>query len=107
MNRIKKDDTVEVIAGNDRGRRGTVLRVLPKEQRVVVSKVNMITKHQRAVRAGRSQVQAGRIQYEAPIHLSNVMLVCPHCKAATRVGFEVTEDGGKVRVCHKCQAVID
>ncbi|HOC21030.1 MAG: 50S ribosomal protein L24 [Chloroflexi bacterium] len=107
MNRIKKDDTVEVIAGEDRGRRGTVLRVLPKEQRVVVSKVNMITKHQRAVRAGRSQVQAGRIQYEAPIHLSNVMLVCPHCKAATRVGFEVTEDGSKVRVCHKCQAVID
>jgi len=107
MNRIKKDDTVEVIAGEDRGRRGTVLRVLPKEQRVVVSKVNMITKHQRAVRAGRSQVQAGRIQYEAPIHLSNVMLVCPHCKAATRVGFEVTEDGSKVRVCLKCQAVID
>lgn len=107
MNRIKKGDTVEVIAGDDRGMRNTVLRVVLKEQRVVVSKVNIITKHQRAVRAGRSQVQAGRIQYEAPIHMSNVLLVCPHCKAATRVGFEVTEDQGKVRVCRKCQAVID
>lgn len=107
MNRIRKGDTVEIIAGDERGMRNTVLRVIPKEQRVVVAKVNVVTKHQRAVRAGRSQVQAGRIQYEAPIHLSNVMLVCPHCKAATRVGFEVTEDQGKVRVCRKCQAVID
>ncbi len=107
MNRIRKGDTVEIIAGDERGMRNTVLRVIPKEQRVVVAKVNVVTKHQRAVRAGRSQVQAGRIQYEAPIHLSNVMLVCPHCKAATRVGFEVTEDQGKVRVCRKCQAAID
>jgi len=107
MNRIKKGDTVEVIAGDDRGVRSTVLRVMPKDDRVVVSKVNVITKHQRPVRAGRSQTQAGRIQFEAPIHISNVMLVCPHCDAATRVGYRVLEDQRKVRVCRACGEAID
>lgn len=106
MNRIKKGDTVEVIAGEDRGVRGEVLRVLPKENRVVVSKVSMVTKHQSSQRAGRSQMQGGRIQFEAPIHLSNVELVCPKCDQATRVGYEVV-DGLKVRICRKCDAVID
>ncbi len=107
MNRIRKGDTVEVIAGEYVGVRNTVLRVLPKENRVVVSKVNLVTKHQRPVRAGRSQMQAGRIQFEAPIHASNVMLVCPRCDQATRVGFETLEDGRKVRVCRKCGEAID
>ena len=107
MDRIKKGDTVEVIAGDDRGVRNTVLRVMPKEDRVVVSKVNIITKHQRPVRAGRSQTQAGRIQFEAPIHISNVMLVCPHCNAATRIGYKVLDDQHKVRVCRKCGEAID
>lgn len=106
MNRIKKGDTVEVITGEDRGTRGEVLRVLLKENRVAVSKVNMVTKHQSAQRAGRSQMQGGRIQFEAPINLSNVMLVCPKCNQATRVGYEVVDER-KVRVCHKCDAVID
>lgn len=107
MNRIRKGDTVEVIAGDDRGTRNTVLRVLLKEQRVVVSKVNLITKHQRSQRAGRAQMQGGRIKLEAPIHLSNVMLVCPHCNQATRVGFEQLTDGRKVRVCRRCHEAID
>jgi len=107
MNRIRKGDTVEVVAGDDRGVRNTVLRVLPKENRVVVSKVNLITKHQRPVRAGRSRTQMGRIQFEAPVHISNVMLVCPHCNAATRVGYQVSEDSHKVRVCRKCGEAID
>ncbi len=106
MNRIKQGDTVEVITGEDRGMRGEVLRVLLKENRVVVSKVNMVTKHQSAQRAGRSQMQGGRIQFEAPIDLSNVMLVCPKCNQATRVGY-TTVDERKVRVCRKCEAVID
>ncbi len=106
MKRIKKGDTVEVITGEDRGTRGEVLRVLLKENRVVVSKVNMVTKHQSAQRAGRSQMQGGRIQFEAPINLSNVMLVCPKCNQATRVGYEVVDEN-KVRVCRKCDAVID
>lgn len=106
MNRIKKGDTVEVIAGDDRQMRGEVMRVLPKENRVVVSGVNMVIKHQSAQRAGRSQMQGGRIQFEAPINLSNVMLVCPKCDEATRVGFSVT-DAGKVRTCRKCGESID
>ena len=107
MSRIRKGDTVEVIAGNDRGVRGEVLRVLPKKNRVVVSKVNIITKHQSAQRAGRANMQVGRIQFEAPIHLSNVMLVCPHCNAATRVGYRILDDGRKVRFCRKCGETID
>jgi large subunit ribosomal protein L24 len=106
MNRIKKGDTVEVITGEDRGARGEVVRVLAKENRVVVSKVNMVTKHQSAQRAGRSQMQGGRIQFEAPIQVSNVMLVCPKCDQATRVGYAVVDDR-KVRVCRKCDAVIE
>ncbi len=107
MNRIKSGDKVEVISGNYRGVRGNVMRVLPKEDRVVVSDVNIVTKHQRPVRAGRSQVQAGRIQFEAPIHASNVMLVCPQCDARTRVGYKKLENGRKVRVCRKCGEAID
>jgi large subunit ribosomal protein L24 len=106
MNRIKKGDTVEVISGDDLGVRGEVLRVLPKENRVVVSTVNMVIKHQSAQRAGRSQVQGGRVQFEAPIHLSNVMPVCPSCDQAARVGYEVV-DGRKVRICRKCGEAID
>ena len=107
MKRIKKGDTVEVIAGDDRGVRNTVLRVLPKENRVVVSKVNIITKHQRAMQAGRSKTQAGRINFEAPFDISNIMLVCPQCNAATRVGYLELEDGRKVRICRKCGEAID
>jgi large subunit ribosomal protein L24 len=106
MNRIKKGDTVEVIAGDDRQMRGEVMRVIPRENRVVVSGVGMVIKHQNAQRAGRSQMQGGRIQFEAPINLSNVMLVCPKCDQATRVGFEIT-DGDKVRTCRKCGESID
>lgn len=107
MNRIVKGDKVKVIAGDDRGTIGTVLRVLPKENRVVISKVNIITRHKGRQQAGRAQVQMGRIQYEAPIHLSNVMLLCEKCGEATRVGFEVGADGSKARVCRKCGQVID
>jgi large subunit ribosomal protein L24 len=106
MNRIRKGDTVEVISGDDREMRGEVMRVLPKANRVVVSGVGIVTKHQNAQRAGRSQMQGGRIQFEAPINLSNVMLVCPKCDEATRVGFQVT-DGVKVRTCRKCGEVVD
>jgi len=106
MNRIQKNDTVEVIAGDDKGTRNVVLRVLPKEDRVVVSKVNIVTKHQRAQKAGRSQMQVGRIQFEAPINLSNVMLVCPKCNRRTRVGFTMVADR-KARVCRSCGETID
>lgn len=108
MRRIRKGDTVEVISGNDRGMRGTVHRLVPKKDRVVVSGVKLVKKHQRPMpTGGRMQTQAGIIEFEAPIHLSNVMLVCPQCNERTRVAFQRLEDGGKVRVCKECDAVID
>jgi len=108
MTRIKKGDTVEVISGEDRGERGAVHRLIPKKDRVVISGINLVKKHQRAMpTGGRIQTQAGIIEFEAPIRLSNVMLVCPQCDQRTRVTFEFREDGGKVRVCRKCDAIID
>jgi large subunit ribosomal protein L24 len=105
VNRIRKGDTVEVISGNDRGLRGTVKRILPKEQRIIVTGVNIIKKHQRPMRAGRREVQPGIIEFEAPIHSSKVMLVCPNCNQRTRVAFEF-EEGRKVRVCKKCNQTV-
>ncbi len=104
---IKRDDTVEVIAGNDKGTRGRVLRVYPKDGTVVIEHVNIRKKHQRPMQAGRGQVQAGIIQFEAPLNASNVMLVCPQCDATTRVGHRREEDGMVVRVCKKCGKDID
>ena len=108
MRKIKKGDTVEVISGNDRWQRGTVHRFISKGDRVVVSGINLVKKHQRPrPTGGRMQTQAGIIEFEAPIHISNVMLVCPHCDQPTRVGFGLLEDGNKVRVCRKCDSIID
>jgi large subunit ribosomal protein L24 len=117
MRSIRKGDTVEIISGDDREARGTVHRlVLKKGEKnkkgkdawVVVSGVNLVKKHQRPMpTGGRMQTQAGIIEFEAPIHISNVMLVCPQCDQRTRVAFEHTEDGSKVRVCKKCNATID
>jgi len=104
---IKNGDTVEVITGDYRGVRGRVMRVLPKKQRVVVSGVNVVKKHQRPVRAGRGEVQPGIIEFEAPIHLSRVMLVCPRCNSRTRVGYRLREDGRKVRACRKCGEAVE
>lgn len=104
--RIKRGDTVEVIAGNDRGAQGRVLRVYPKKRRVVVEAVNIRKKHQAPVRAGRQDVQAGIIQFEAPLDVSNVMVVCPQCEERTRVGMR-REDGQPIRVCKKCGEDID
>lgn len=104
MQRVKRGDTVEVIAGKDVGVRGEVERVIPKQNRVVVKGVNMARKHERARQAGNQQVPAQIVDFEAPLHLSNVMPVCPSCDKATRVGFRVTDAGVKTRVCRKCGA---
>jgi large subunit ribosomal protein L24 len=105
--KIKKGDTVEVVSGNDRDLQGVVQRVLTKSDRIVVAGINQVKKHQRPMRAGRTQVQPGIIEFEAPIHISNVMLVCPQCNQRTRVGFTRLEDGRKVRMCKQCNEVID
>lgn len=103
--KIKKGDTVEVISGDDLGMRGEVHRVLPKENRVVVSGVNIIRKHQR--RTGDVRTQVGIIEMEAPIHISNVALVCPHCDKPTRLGYQIEADGTKVRICRRCKQAVD
>jgi large subunit ribosomal protein L24 len=105
--RIKRGDTVEVITGDERGARGVVQRVLPRKERVVIQSVNIVKKHQRPVQAGRGQVKAGIIEFEAPIHLSKVMLVCPTCDERTRVGFSKQEDGTSVRICRQCGSDIE
>lgn len=102
MQRVKKGDTVEVIAGKDLGERGAVVAVFPKEDRVQVSGVNILKKHQKARQAGNRQVAAQIVEFEGKIHLSNVMIVCPKCDKKTRVGFRVRDDGFKVRVCKNC-----
>jgi large subunit ribosomal protein L24 len=100
--RIKVGDEVEVVSGNYKGTRGTVQRVLPKENRVVVSGVNLVKKHQRPrPTGGRSQAQGGIIEFEAPISVSNVMLVCPETGEPTRVGVRRDEDGNRVRFSKK------
>ena len=101
---VKKGDRVKVIAGNDKGKEGEVIRALPQKGRVVVEKVNMIKKAQRPTQAN---PQGGIMTMEAPLNASNVMLVCPQCKAATRVGHRFDEAGKKHRVCKKCGKDID
>jgi large subunit ribosomal protein L24 len=106
--RIKKGDEVEVITGNDQGLRGEVQRVLPKENRLVVSGVNMVKKHQRPrPTGGRTPTQGGIIEFEAPIHVSNVMLVCPHTDQLTRIGIRRDEDGRLIRYSKKSGKDID
>lgn len=105
---IKRGDQVEVIAGNDRGLRGEVQRVLPKENRVVVSGINMVKKHQRPrPTGGRTPTQGGIIEFEAPVHVSNVMLVDPVTGELTRVGVRRDEDGQQIRYSKKSGQDID
>ena len=102
--RIRKDDTIVIITGKDRGKKGKVRRAFPNEDRVVVEGLNMIKRHSRARRATR---QAGIIELEAPIHVSDVMLVCNKCGDPTRINFRFLDDGKKVRICNSCGEVID
>ncbi|MFQ5610925.1 MAG: 50S ribosomal protein L24 [Anaerolineae bacterium] len=119
MQRIKEGDTVQVISGNDKGARGTVREYQRGKRfgrhrqfagrdlnndRVIVSSVNIVKKHQRPISYTRTQT--GIIEYEAPIHISNVMLVCPSCDEAVRIGFRY-EDDRKVRYCKRCDATVD
>ena len=102
--KIKAGDTVEVIRGDDLGMRGTVRRVDTKKNRIIVEGVNTVIKHQRPVPAGRQQTQGGRIEVEAAIDVSNVMLICPSCQERTRIGLTRVEGGRRMRVCKKCKA---
>jgi len=102
---IRKNDNVVVTSGKDRGKRGRVLRVLPDKNRLVVEGVNFVKRH---TKPNPSQnVKGGVMEREAALHASNVQLVCPECGAPTRVGRRLLEDGRKVRICRKCEGVVD
>ncbi|HVC60360.1 MAG TPA: 50S ribosomal protein L24 [Acetobacteraceae bacterium] len=102
--RIRKGDVVVVITGVNKGNRGEVLRVFPAADRALVQGVNMVTRHKKAAKMGE---QSGRIEQEASVHLSNLMLVDPKSEKPTKVGFRVLEDGRKVRVAKATGAVIE
>jgi large subunit ribosomal protein L24 len=123
--KIKKGDTVEVIAGDDKGVKGTVRLVIPGQKklrgrmkkgqskveadhtrdRAVISGVNLVKKHQRPT--GDVRTQVGIIEREAPVKMSKLALVCPHCQQRTRAGYEVLESGDKVRRCKRCGQTIE
>ena len=99
---IKKGDKVQVLSGNDKGKTGEVLQVMPKEDKVIVKAVNVRKKHVKPRKKGE---EGGILSMECPIHSSKVNIVCPKCNKATRIGYEMEKDE-KVRVCKKCGAKI-
>ncbi|WP_027185849.1 50S ribosomal protein L24 [Desulfovibrio inopinatus] len=103
--RILKDDKVMVIAGKDKGKIGKVLKLLPKHDRVLVEKVNLVKRHTKA--NPYAQTAGGIVEKEAAMDISNVALMCDACAKPTRVGYKMTEDGKKVRFCKKCNEVLD
>ncbi len=102
--KIRKNDNVMVLAGKDKGKKGKVRLVYQDNERVMVEGVNMIKRHARAKKQAR---QAGIIEREAPINVSNVMLVCGKCSKSVRIGSRTLEDGKRVRYCKSCGEVID
>lgn len=100
---IKKDDTVVVLSGKDKGKRGKVLSVQPGDGKAIVEKVNVVSRHTKPRKQGE---QGGILKKEAPIYVSKIMRVCPKCDKPTRLAHKVLADGKKVRVCKKCGADI-
>ncbi len=101
--KLKNNDQVVVIAGKEKGKKGKITKILRKQERIVVEKLNIRTKHIK-----KSQGKAGeRVQFEAPMHISNVMLLCPSCEKMTRVGYKKLTTGKKQRICKKCKESID
>lgn len=100
--KIKKGDTVLVICGKDRGRKGKVIKALPKKEKVIIEGINLVKKHRRPRRSGE---KGEVIQKPAPLHVSNVKLICPKCKKATRIGYKKVGKK-KYRICKKCKSEI-
>ena len=102
---IRRNDNVIVITGKDRGKRGRVLKVVPSTNRLVVEGVNFIKRHTKP--NPQRQIKGGVVEREAALHASNVQLVCPECGKPTRLGRRILGDGRKVRICRKCEGVVD
>ena len=103
--RLKKGDLVQVIAGRDAGKQGKVLKILPEKNRVIVQGVGFVKRHTRP--NPQRNIKGGIAEREAPIHVSNVMVVCGECGKRTRIGSKVLNDGQRVRICRRCQGVLD
>ena len=103
--RLRKNDLVEVISGKDAGKKGKILKVLPDKNRVIVQGVGFVKKHTRP--NPQRNIKGGIAEREGPIHASNVMVVCGECSRRTRIGSKKLADGGKVRVCRRCEGVLD
>jgi large subunit ribosomal protein L24 len=102
--KIRKNDTVLVIAGKDKGKKGKVRKSLPKEDKVIIEGLNMIKRHSKTKGQAR---QAGIIELEAPLKVSKVMIICNKCTKPARIGYRILEDGKKARICRACAEVID
>jgi large subunit ribosomal protein L24 len=102
---IRRNDSVVVMTGKDRGKQGRVLRVVPDKNRVVVEGVNTIKRHTKP--NPQRNIKGGVVEREASVHASNVQLVCPECSKPTRIGHKILGDGRKVRICRKCEGVVD
>lgn len=101
---VKKGDLVKVIAGREKGKEGRIIESRPKESRVIVEKLNLVKRHQKPTEA---MPEGGIITKEAPIHVSNVMIICKSCKKPTRIAKKIQDDGKKVRACKHCGATLD
>jgi len=100
---VAKNDTVEIISGEDKGKRGKILKTFPDKNRIIVEKVNFIKRHTKPTQ---KNPQGGILEKEGPIHVSNVMVVCPKCGKPTRLGHKRLADGTKERICKKCEEMI-
>ncbi len=103
VKRLKKSDMIMVVAGKEKGKTGKILNIIKDKNRVVVEKLNFIKRHQRPDAQGKG----GIVEREGSIHISNVMLLCNKCDAGVRVGYKVLDDGKKVRVCKRCNEILD
>lgn len=101
---LKKDDKIKITVGKDKDKIGKIIKVIRKESRVVVEKINLVTKHSKPSASNR---QGGIVKQEAPIHWSNVRLVCNKCIQPVRIKMKILDDGKKVRICRKCNEMID
>ena len=102
--KIQKSDNVLIVAGKDRGKKGKVRKALPDKDSVIVEGLNLIKRHSKT--KGKTR-QAGIIELEGPIHVSNVMVICNKCSKPVRLGYRILEDGKKARYCHNCSEIID
>ncbi len=101
--RLKKGDTVKVIAGKEKGKTGKIMKIISKKDRVTVEKINFIKRHQKPDAKGKG----GIVEKEGALHMSNVMYLCGKCNSAVKIGYRALEDGKKVRICKKCNELLD